>query len=120
MGVCSAAGAAIAGKPAPTGKFFIIRGAGSGAMKVSVKYTFSPVYERAMPAIGPLRCQHRMRTPPPPIAGMARSYTNSGAVSSFGVASGAMIVRVKNLSDVRTKHGWVGAGFKPALRRKRS
>ena len=37
MGVCSAAVAAIAGKPAPTGKFFIIRGVAMGIMKVGVK-----------------------------------------------------------------------------------
>ena len=49
MGVCSAAGAAIAGKPAPTGKFFIIQGVAIRIMKVSVKHPlFSPVYERAM------------------------------------------------------------------------
>ena len=96
MGVCSVAGAAIAGKPAPTGKFFIIRGAGSGTMKVSGKYTFFPVYERAMPAIGLVRCLRRMRVPPPPIAGMARSYTNIGAISSSGAASDAMKVSVKN------------------------
>ena len=33
------------------------------------------VYERAMPAIGPVRCPRRMKILPPPIAGMARSYT---------------------------------------------
>ena len=66
-------------------------------MTVSVKHAlFSPVYERAMPATGPFRCLRCMRNPLSPIAGMARSYTNSGAVSSFGVASGAMKVSVKN------------------------
>ena len=34
MGVCFAAGAAIAGNPAPTGKFFIIRGVAIRIMKV--------------------------------------------------------------------------------------
>ena len=47
-------------------------------MKVSVKHAlFSPVYERAMPAIGPFRCLRRLRILPPPIAGMAGSNTNS-------------------------------------------
>ena len=61
----------------------------------SVKHAFFPVYERAMPATGPFRCLRCMRSPLSPIAGMARSYTNIRAVSSFGVASGAMKVSVK-------------------------
>ena len=110
-------------KPAPTTTcgFFIIRGVAIRIMSVSVKHAlFFPVYERAMPAMGTFRCLRCMRNPLSPIAGMARSYTNIGAVSSFGGDSGAMKVSVKNIPDVRTKRGWVGAGFKPALRRIRS
>ena len=73
--------------------FFILRG--GNCHERSVKHAlFSPVYERAMPAIGPFRCLRCMRSLLSPIAGMARSYTNIGTVSSFGVASGTMKVSV--------------------------
>ena len=83
-----------------------------GIMKVSVKYTFSPVYERAMPAMRGggihVRCWLRRA----PIAGASRSYT--GLKGDFHA----------NGHDARTSHRGmknrsrrVGAGFKPALRR---
>ena len=53
--------------------------------------------------------------PPPvqtPIRGQGRSYM------SGDTAVGA--ISVKYIPDVRTKRAWVGAGFKPALRRERS